>query len=228
MEIVFIRHGEPAWISGGKPSFDPELTEKGRKQAQHVADRLSESRRPFHEIIVSPAVRAKQTAEPIAEALSLEPVVIDELVEIKLPDWRGHPPEKIRKSFQEARSRPPRGWWEGLPGGESFTDFHQRIRAAMSSLLEERGVRPDPDHSEHGYDFGDEDLRIIVVAHGGTNAVALGCLLGIEPTPWEWERLALGHAAIAKLRAVQLGHGFVFSLRAFNDLEHLPRSLRSG
>ena len=66
-----------------------------------------------------------------------------------------------------------------------------------------------------------------VVAHGGTNAVALGFLLGLDPTPWEWERFVLGHASIASVRSVSLAGGHVFSLRAFNDQEHLPGDLRS-
>jgi len=179
-------------------------------------------------MLVSPAVRARQTAEPIAEAVGLEPVVVDELVEMRLPNWRGQPPEQIKRNFDAARHRSLDAWWQGLPGGESFEDFHARISAAMSSLLAERGIRPDREHSEHAYEFEDEDMRLIVVAHGGTNAVALGCLLGIAPMPWEWERLALGHAAMAKLRAIPIGGGFVFSLRSFNDLEHLPRDLRTG
>jgi probable phosphoglycerate mutase len=71
------------------------------------------------------------------------------------------------------------------------------------------------------------DEKLVVVAHGGTNAVALGFLLGAEPTPWEWERFVLGHASLAALESMPLGGGHILSLRSFNDQEHIPIDMRT-
>ena len=61
----------------------------------------------------------------------------------------------------------------------------------------------------------------------GTNAVAIGFLLGVAPTPWEWERFILYHASMARIRAIPLAGEYVWSLRTFNDREHLPHGQRT-
>ena len=57
----------------------------------------------------------------------------------------------------------------------------------------------------------------MVVAHGGTNAVSLGYLLGIEPVPWEWERFVAFHAGISTIAPIEISGGHAFSLFRFSD-----------
>ncbi len=227
MELIFIRHGQPAWSVDGLSQVDPELTPVGWEQARRVADRINEDGRGLAEIIASPAVRAQQTAVPLTEVTGLTPTTVEDLKEIRMPDWTGKLEEEVQRIFADSRSRPPEEWWEGLGDGESFRDFHERITEAMRDLLAERSVHPDPSGHRHLWRVETDPNRIAIVAHGGTNAVALGWLLGVEPTPWEWERFILGHASLARVRAVPLAGGHVFSLRAFNDQEHLPEDLRT-
>ncbi len=227
MDIVFVRHGQPAWSVDGLSDPDPQLTELGRAQAERTAKRLASEPRDVVELLVSPAVRSQQTAQPIAEATNTSIETIDNLVEIKMPDWRGELEETVQRIFKNARHRPAEDWWEGLPGGESFRDFHDRIIDAMRDLLGARGIRPDEDGRPHMWHADGDDRRIVIVAHGGTNAVAIGYLLGVDPTPWEWERFLLGHASIARAKAIPLAGGFVFSLRSFNDMEHLSHDMRT-
>ena len=63
--------------------------------------------------------------------------------------------------------------------------------------------------------------RIALIAHAGTNSIVICHLLGLEPTPWEWERMVLRHASISRLEAIPLGDGYIFSLTALSDVEHL-------
>ena len=226
MELIFIRHGQPAWSVEGLTQPNPFLTGIGREQAELSAQRIFEGAHPLTELVVSPALRSQQTADPIARLTGLPIETVDDLVEIKMPDWTGKLEETVRSIFRDAQHRSPEEWWDGLEGGESFSDFHDRITEALLGVLADRGVRPDPNR-EHLWLVDDPDQRIAIVAHGGTNAVAIGFLLGAAPTPWEWERFILYHASFARLRAVPLGGEHVWSLRTFNDREHLPLELRT-
>jgi probable phosphoglycerate mutase len=224
MELLFIRHGQPAWVVDGVAQPDAPLTDVGHRQADLAARRLARDTRRFSEIIVSPAVRSQQTAAPIADALGLTPVTVDDIVEIGVPDWTGQPAAVVDNVFATAQHRSIDEWWDGLPGGESFRDFHNRIVGAFRRILADRGMEPAGDQLWHD-DGGDR--RIAIVAHGGTNAVALAFLLGLDPTPWEWERFVLYHASFARLRAIPMAGEHVWSLRTFNDREHLEENLRT-
>ena len=65
------------------------------------------------------------------------------------------------------------------------------------------------------------------MAHAGTNSVALCHLLGLAPTPWEWERFVIGHASVSTVRMLGLGDGVTFSVAKLSDNEHLPVDLRT-
>ncbi len=227
MELIFVRHGQPAWSVDGFSQVDPELTPLGISQARAVAARLAADDPLPAEILVSPATRARQTAAALAESVNLTPSVVPDIIEIQMPDWTGKPEMEVQRIFRDSRERPPEDWWDGLQDGESFRAFHTRVTDAMQRILAERSVTPDPSGHRHLWRVETDPRRIVIVAHGGTNAVALGWLLGVEPTPWEWERFILGHASLARLRAIPLAGGHVFSLRAFNDREHLAVSMRT-
>jgi probable phosphoglycerate mutase len=227
VEIVFVRHGEPAWVMDGRPQMDPPLTERGRAQAERVAERLSRGHRKPAEILVSCARRAKETAAPLADKTGIAPTVVDDLVELKLPDWSQLAPEEVVGHFRAARARALHEWWDGLPGGESFRDFHDRVAGALASILRERGVTPVAGGPKHLYEQTHDPGRVVVVGHGGTNSVAMSLLLGVEAVPWEWERIALHHVGIIRMKTIRLGGGVVWSLRSHNDVEHLPREMRT-
>jgi probable phosphoglycerate mutase len=218
VEIAFVRHAQPAWIADGVGVLDPGLTEIGTTQADRVAAGLADDR-PWDELIVSSAIRAERTAAPVAAALGLRPEVVPDLTEMRLPDLEGTPAEQVAAFFHECRKRPVEEWWDGYPGGESFRDFHERITGVVRGLLAERGVtdRPEP----HLWDLAADPGRVLIVAHGGTNAVALGFLLGLDPTPWEWERFVSPHASISRVRTIPLAGGHIFGLTAFGEVGHL-------
>ncbi len=227
MQLIFVRHGQPRWAVDGLTQSDPRLTEQGRRQAELAAERLAALDPPLTEILVSPAVRSQETAAPLAAATGLTPVTVDGLAEIRMPRWDGKLEEEVQRLFRESRHRSPDEWWDGIPGGESFRDFHERITTTLASELGARGLRRDDEGRIHLWHVDQPDHRIAVVAHGGTNSVSLGWLLDLEPAPWEWERFVLGHCSLAQLRSVELAGRHAFSLRTFNDQEHIPSELRS-
>jgi probable phosphoglycerate mutase len=224
MEIVLVRHAEPEWARDGLSIDNPGLTERGREQAQLLAERLAHER--FDAVFVSPMVRTRQTAEPVLAALGVDdPPIEDWLEELRMPDWTGTPSEEVEELFRQAAARPVEQHWDGMAGGEPFRDFHERVTKGVSATLAELGVTPHADPPL--WEVDDPEGRVLFVAHAGTNATVIGHLLGIEPTPWEWERFVMFHASFSVLRPVRIGHGFSFSLYRLGDAEHIPDEMRT-
>ena len=217
MEIILVRHGEPQWVSDGRTIHDPSLTPLGVAQARAVANRLA-ALGNIDDVLVSPARRAVETAEPLELSIGLTAVTVADLIEIRVP-WDDTPSHLVQRAFREARDRPLEEWWDGFTGGESFRDFHVRVTQSIDALLHHRGAYRLTGH--HLWHDDGSHHRIVIVAHGGTNAVILGHLLGLDPTPWEWERFVSHHGAIVRLRTTPLAGDHVMSLWEANGVSHL-------
>ena len=224
MEIVLIRHGEPEWVREGLTVVDPPLTDLGHRQAALLAEALG--REQFDEILVSPLVRARQTAAPLLEALGRPEAIDPWLEEIRDPVWHGTPAEKAAEAYAELRGRKAEDRWHGLRGGESMRDFVARIRAGATQFLADRGVvRAETDLPV--WKIAEPGARIALIAHAGTNSVTIGHLLGLDPTPWEWDRFVLGHTSISRVEAMELEDGYSFGLSKLSDVEHLAADQRT-
>ena len=99
-------------------------------------------------------------------------------------------------------------------------DFVDRIRLGASLFLEERSVKRS-DTELPIWKVAEPGARIALFAHAGTNSITICHLLGLEPTPWEWDRFVLGHSSVSRLEALEINDGFTFSLSKLSDLEHL-------
>ena len=224
MEIVLIRHGQPEWVRDDLNVVDPPLTELGHAQARRMADALADEH--FDEVFASPLTRARQTAAPLFEALGREERIAPWLEEIRDPAWHGTPAEKAQHAYDELRSRPAEERWHGLVDGESVRDFTDRIRSGSTEFFRERGmVRAEADLPV--WTIAEPGARIALVAHAGTNSTTIAMLLGMTPTPWEWDRFVLGHASVSRLEALPLGDGHTFSLTRLSDVEHLDADQRT-
>jgi probable phosphoglycerate mutase len=220
VEIVLIRHGEPDWEPGGIAVDDPELTPRGRAQAERAAEALKGER--FDALFVSPLLRAQETAQPIATCLGLEPHVLPWLRELGLPRLQGRTAEEVQRYFAEARARDLGHWWDGLPGGESFRHFYERVSAGIEGLL--LGPYRLTLHEDAGHRLWrlpEEPTRILIVAHEGTNAVILSHLLGTDPVPWAWLRFSSAWAGLTRVRAAPIAKGAIWVLDSFNRVHHL-------
>jgi probable phosphoglycerate mutase len=224
MRLTFIRHAEPAWVVDGRSVNDPELTERGRRQAELLAEHLADL--SFDEVLVSPLVRAQETAAPLLEALGSEAGDADWLAEIAAPPWNGAPEEQVLRVFAEDRARPIEAQWDGIEGGESFRDFHQRVTSGLTEMLKERGTRTVGPGSPL-WDVDAPGHHVAIVAHAGTNAIAIGHLLGIDPVPWEWERFVMRHTSVSEVAPYDTAGSCAYSLLRLNDVDHLPDDLRT-
>jgi len=224
VRLTFIRHAQPAWARDGLGVNDPPLTPLGRTQAARLHARFAGQR--AHRLLVSDLHRARETVLPVADALGLEPEVLPWLGEIEAPQWDGTPIEEVERIFREHRGQPLDVLWEGLEGGESFHDFHRRVTQGLQGLLDEGGnarVHDDPAL----WQIADPDQHVVVVAHAGTNAAAIGYLLGIAPVPWEWERFVALHASVSVVEPFEVSGRFAYRLLRFADVGHLPPGLHT-
>jgi probable phosphoglycerate mutase len=223
VELVLIRHAEPAWVVDGKTSNDPDLTPRGIEQAKAVA--THPALEGATSLWVSPYQRSRRTAEPVATRVGMAPVIKDFLAEVtNPPSWHGGTPEEVAAAISEFQSRHPDEWWAGFDGGETVRDFHERVTSGFEAALVELGATRSDDHPVL-WDHELDDDKIIIVAHQGTNAMLLTSLLGFDVVAWEWERFYSAHASVAVVETSKIGTRKAFSLRAFSDTRHLPTTM---
>lgn len=140
LTVWLVRHGEST-ANAGLPSLthaDVLLTDRGREQAAHVARAVD--RRPDL-LVTSPFLRARATAEPIAQRW---PGVPQEVWPIE--EFSYLSAERCRGSTVEMRRPWVRDYWERAdphavdgPGAESFAQFMQRLQAFGDRLLRQSG-----------------------------------------------------------------------------------------
>jgi len=219
-----MRHAQPEWVRDARAVVNPPLTKLGQAQAGQLAKALVAE--AFDELYVSPLTRARQTAAPVLDVLGRTEEIEPWLEELRDPAWHGVPAERAAKAFKELRARPAEGWWHGLEGGESMTEFVARVRLGATEFFAARGIRR-VEGELPVWSIDDPELRLGFVAHAGTNSVVVCHLLGLSPTPWEWDRLVMRHASISRLTALPVGDGYVFSLTSLSDVEHLDPDQRT-
>lgn len=211
-----MRHAQPEWEPEGKACDDPGLTEYGGRQAEALADYLHNQ--PFQGFYVSPTRRTRATAAPLEARWQRPATVLPWLEEIRTPHLEGTPEEEVKSFLASARQRPLAEWWDGLPGGESFRDFHARVTRGVEAFLDETvGARV----GEDVWHYDGPPHRYLLVAHLGTISVLLSHLLRIPPVPWEWERFPLSWAGTCVLRANPVAGGHIWALYHFNQVHHL-------
>jgi probable phosphoglycerate mutase len=219
LEIVLVRHAQPDWEPGGRAVDDPGLTPLGHAQAEHAAEWLAQ--RSFDAFYTSPLRRVRETAAPIARALGMEPEIRSWLHELKLPSMEGFTSDQVQSFFRDANARQIEEWWDGMPGGESFRHFYERVSGGIESLLQGDHALGIHEVSGHRLWQVPESRRILIVAHEGTNAVLLSHLLGIEPVPFAWVRFSSAWAGISVVHTLDVAEGRVWSVESFNRTEHL-------
>lgn len=224
MQIVLIRHGEPEWVLDGLNVDNPPLTARGHAQARAMAAFLRDEQ--FDEVLCSPLQRARQTAAPLFELLGRAETIDPWLEEIRNPLWHGTPQERSEEAYRQERARASHERWRGLDGGEPPSEFVERIHLGATLFLAERGVERIPAELPM-WRIAEPDRKIALVAHAGTNSVLICLLLGLSPTPWEWDRFVIGHGSVSRIESMEMGDGHTFCLTSLADDEFLPREDRT-
>jgi broad specificity phosphatase PhoE len=159
--ITLLRHGESDGNANGliQGQVDLPLTEKGRGQARDLAAQWLSEDRHYDLAIASPLLRARQTAEIVAEALNL-PLEFD-------PAWMERSFGAIDgQAYQDIIQWEPRPDFYHpylAPGetGESLIDLFNRASRAVQDLVR----RPA--------------AAYLVVSHGAFLNSVLASILGI-------------------------------------------------
>ena len=232
MELYLIRHGESFNNVQTDPRqrvCDPPLTDRGRQQAQGVAERLSdvawahpaadsEAPRPqLTRLYTSPMLRTLETTEAIRQTTGLTPHVWIDLHEhggiwldygddrgpVGLPGLNGSEMATRFPHFVLPESIGAAGWWN-RPWEDTEAAFARGQRAAQ----------------ELRSWVGAEE-RIGLVSHGGSGDSLISALLELPFQPYT--RFGQHNTAISRLDLTDQR----VQLRFLNRIDHLPKELIS-
>jgi probable phosphoglycerate mutase len=149
--IWLIRHAESEWNALGlwQGQANPPLSQRGRAQAEALASKLRIAR--FDALVSSDLLRARETAEIVAQAIGLPLVCDARLRERNLGAWSGLTHAEIASRWPVDFARVQARDLDVRPGGgESIRDVALRARGCFEDLARDGASG-----------------RIGVVAHGG-------------------------------------------------------------
>ncbi len=137
--FILIRHGQTEWNRGAerfRGHADLPLNETGLAQAQKVATRLA--REKIAALYSSPLQRARQTAQPLADAQHLEIQTHDGLLDIDFGALEGMTIDEARQAFPDVIEK-----WTGAPGHAKFPkgDSFKQVRTRIEVMLDELAAK---------------------------------------------------------------------------------------
>ncbi|MCR4740901.1 MAG: histidine phosphatase family protein [Lachnospiraceae bacterium] len=220
MKLVFIRHGDPDYLSDS-------LTERGFKEAELLADYLKDTGFKPDKCYVSPLGRAKATADVVLKKLGMEAETKDWLREFQAPIYR--------PDVKERRSIP----WDFLPADWTADDrFYSYEHWADNELMQEGKVGEeyrrvtgafDELLSFHGYvhdgrifraERANEDT-LVFFCHFGVTGVLLSHLFHVSPMILLHSMIA-APSAVTKVVTEERRPGIAyFRMVSFGEVSHL-------
>jgi probable phosphoglycerate mutase len=193
MELLLIRHGEPLKVVDASGPADPDLSERGLRQARLLAGFLSSEK--IDAIYTSPMRRAFQTASPLADRLGVRAVVDDDLAEFDREASTYIPIEEMRAKRDErflAMLRDDYSMW-----GVDMEQFRARVVAGVEAIV-----------SAHRGD------RVAAFCHGGVINAYLTHILGLSRHTF----FAPDYTSVSRVGASRSG---VRSVITLNEVAHL-------
>ncbi|MFI9275210.1 bifunctional RNase H/acid phosphatase [Kitasatospora sp. NPDC052896] len=201
--LVLLRHGEtpltPQKRFSGSGGSDPELSARGRWQAERAADALA-ARGTVQAVVSSPMLRTRQTAELVAVRLGLEVRVEEGLRELDFGAWEG-------LTFAEVQQRYPEDLNAWLASSKAKPTGSNE---SLASLTQRSGVARDKILARY------PGRTVLVVTHVSPIKALVRVALGAPP-----DAVYRMELSAASFSAVQYYSDGNTSLRLFNDTAHL-------
>ncbi len=221
MRLLIIRHGDPDYAND-------TLTEKGKKEAQLLAERLKKERVDY--IYSSPLGRAKNTAMYAANALNMEnEVVVEPLFKefntekaVVLPDgterhllW-----DLLPEYWTEQAAFYDRAQWKkhsALQQGDAV-EYYEAVVARLDEILKRHGYWREKNY--YRVDKGNTDT-VAIFCHFGLEMILLSHLCNISPFPLLHHFVALT-TSVTTLYTEERREGIsTFRCCGFGDISHL-------
>jgi broad specificity phosphatase PhoE len=205
-QLLLIRHGRSTWNAEGRIQgwADPPLDDIGHEQAHKLARRLASDKYNIVAVYSSPLLRARQTAEEIAQTLGLPVQTDDRLKENGVGEFTGLTGQEVEQRFPAwLASLKATAEWVPPPGGEDRDAFVNRAVSAMTDIVTH--------HPEQ---------TVAVVSHGGTLGVYLAHLLEIpmrRPLSFQFDNASLSIVRVTEPR---------IRLFKLNDTSHLANGAK--
>jgi broad specificity phosphatase PhoE len=198
--LYLVRHGATQLTAEDRfsGSVGVDLSDEGRVQAQHLAERLAE-----HKIAAaycSPLSRTLETAQIIAKPHNLTPILRDGLREISHGHWEGMTRKQVEEQFGVEYAA-----WDSDPftfapeGGESGISVLARALPVIREIV-----------------VSHEGQNVLVVSHKATLRLIISSLLGFDARGYR-DRLDQAPACLNILDFKDPVH---VRLMLFNDVSH--------
>jgi broad specificity phosphatase PhoE len=206
LSLYLVRHGQTdaSHDSRFAGRINPPLNATGLAMAEALAARYGRER--WAEIVASPLLRARQTAEPTARAAGIDLTIDDGLIEIAYGEWDGRVETEVETDdparFLAWSTNP------GIvppPGGETGNEIALRAMATVERIRSRV-----------------KDGKVLVVSHKATLRVLVCALLGIDVNDFR-RRIAQKVCAVSIIDFLPSGP----LLQVLGDRSHLPAELRA-
>ncbi len=185
--VYFVRHGQTDSNANGifMGWSDEDLNELGYTQVRCLSSRIASV--PITSIHTSPLKRAYTTATILAEPHNLEPLVLHDLIEIKMGSWEGMHMNEVKRLWPELWQRyqfEPSS--VTFPNGESYHQLTERAIRAFHTAIE-----------------ANQGGHIVIVTHRAVIRVLIAHVLGISNSVHR--RFDVDNASLS---VIEIGHSY--------------------
>lgn len=186
MTVILLRHGRSTantarTLAGRTPGVG--LDETGHTQASALCARLDGL--PVEAVVRSPLMRCRETIEPLATALGLEPEVDDRLIEVDYGSWTGRTLSELAEEhiWSVVQQHPSSAVF---PDGESMAQM--AIRAVSAIRMHDRRLA----------DAAGRDVLWVACSHGDVIKAILADAYGMHLD--HFQRIVVEPASVSVVR----------------------------